>query len=49
MPFLLLFNDADEEFPAQATILFQKNAASYLDMECLAMIGGSLAHRLQLR
>ena len=47
VPLFLLFNDADEEFPAQATILFQKNAASYLDMECLAMLGGSLAHRLQ--
>jgi hypothetical protein len=46
VPVLLLFNDADAEFPAQATILFQKNAASYLDMECLAMIGGILAHRL---
>jgi hypothetical protein len=47
LPIILLFNDADEDFPAQATLLFQKNAASYLDMECLAMIGGVLAYRLQ--
>lgn len=47
VPIILLFNDADEDFPAQATLLFQKNAASYLDMECLAMIGGTLAYRLQ--
>ncbi len=46
VPIILLYNDADEEFPAQATLLFQKNAASYLDMECLAMIGSALAHYL---
>jgi Domain of unknown function (DUF3786) len=33
--------DADEDFPAQATLLFQKDTASYLEMECLALIGGS--------
>lgn len=47
VPLFLLFNDADEDFPAQATLLFQKNAASYLDMECLAMIASTLAYRLQ--
>jgi len=46
VPIILLYYDADEEFSAQATLLFQKNVASYLDMECLAMIGGVLAHRL---
>ncbi len=49
IPIILLFNDADEDFPAQATLLFQKNAASYLDMECLAMIASALAYRLQGR
>ncbi len=47
VPIFLLFHDADEDFTAQCTLLLQKNAASYLDMECLAMIGGILAHRLQ--
>jgi hypothetical protein len=47
IPIFLLFNDADEDFPAQATLLFQKNASSYLDTECLAMIGATLAYRLQ--
>lgn len=47
VPVLLIFHDADEEFPAEATILFQKNAESYLDMECLAIVGGCLAYRLQ--
>jgi hypothetical protein len=46
VPIFLLFNDADDDFPAQCTLLFWKNAAGYLDMECLAMIGGTLAHRL---
>jgi hypothetical protein len=47
VPVVLLFNDADEDFPAQVTFLLQKNASSYLDMECLAMIGGALAYNLQ--
>lgn len=47
VPVVLIFHDADDDFPAQCTLLFRKNAAGYLDMECLAMIGGILAHRLQ--
>jgi len=43
VPIFQLFHDADEEFPAQCTLLFQKNAAAYLDMECLAMLGSTLA------
>jgi hypothetical protein len=46
VPIFLLFHDADEEFPAQCTLLFQRDAADYLDMECLAMLGGILAHHL---
>jgi hypothetical protein len=42
----LIFNDADEDFPADCSLLFEKQAASYLDMECLAMIGMVLAQRL---
>ena len=44
---LLLFNDADDEFPAQCTVLFQRQAEFYLDPESLAMIGAYLAKRLQ--
>jgi hypothetical protein len=47
VPVFLLFHDADEEFPAQCTLLFRKDAAFYLDMECLAMVASSLAFRLQ--
>jgi len=39
VPLLLLFNDQDEEFPAQCSVLFEKRAEKFLDMECLAMVG----------
>ena len=39
IPILLLFNDADNEFPAQCMVLFERCAEKYLDMECLAMVG----------
>jgi hypothetical protein len=39
----MLFNDQDEEFPADCTILFEEHADAYLDMECLAMLGMVLA------
>jgi hypothetical protein len=39
IPILLLFNDKDEEFPAQCSVLFEKRAEKFLDMECLAMLG----------
>ena len=48
IPMLLLFNDADEEFPAKCTVLFQASAEDYLDGECLAMLGAQLAGRLVL-
>ena len=43
---LLLFNDEDEEFPAQCGLLFQKKAERYLDMECLAILGWFLTDAL---
>jgi len=39
VPLLLLFNDKDDEFPAQCSVLFEKCAERFLDMECLAMVG----------
>jgi hypothetical protein len=39
IPMLLLFNDQDEEFPAQCSVLFEKRVEKFLDMECLAMVG----------
>ena len=42
VPALMLFNDADEEFAARCTVLFERRAEKYLDMECLAMVGSRL-------
>jgi hypothetical protein len=39
VPLLLLFNDQDDEFPAQCSVLFEKRVEKLLDMECLAMVG----------
>ncbi len=47
IPVLLLFNDADAEFPAQCAVLFERRAESYLDMECLAMVGLLLVEYLK--
>ncbi len=46
VPVMLLFNDRDEDFPASATLLFERRAGHFLDMECLAMVGGVLARWL---
>ncbi len=43
VPLLLLFNDEDEDFPAQCSLLFQRRAEKFLDMECLAILGWLLA------
>lgn len=43
---LLLFNDRDEEFPAQCTVLFHRHAEYYLDPESLLMTSAALARRL---
>lgn len=47
IPIYLLYNDAEEGFAAQTTILFHKNTEGYLDMESVAMIGGELARLLK--
>jgi hypothetical protein len=39
IPLLLLFNDAEEGFPAQCSILFERRVEHYLDMESLAILG----------
>ena len=40
IPIRLRFNDKDDDFPAQCSILFRQSAESYIDMESLA-IGGT--------
>jgi hypothetical protein len=37
IPIRLRFNDRDDEFPPQCSILFQHSAESYIDMESLAI------------
>jgi len=46
IPVYLRFNDGDEEFPAQASILFHRSAEAFLDMESLAIAGTFLAGHL---
>lgn len=46
VPILALFNDEDEEFSSQCSLLFQRRAQGYLDMECLAIIGWVLSDYL---
>ena len=46
VPLLLVFNDADDDFPAAASLLFEKRAVSYLDAESQAILGHALANRL---
>ena len=48
VPLLLLFNDRDEEFPAQCSVLFEKRTEAYLDMECVGMLGMLLCEYLKV-
>jgi hypothetical protein len=47
IPMLLLFNDTDDEFPADCKVLYEKRVESYLDMECVAIVGMLLAEFLR--
>jgi hypothetical protein len=47
IPVVLLFNDAEEDFPAGCTILFPARMETYLDAECIAMVGSHLFGRLK--
>jgi len=44
---LLLFNDGDTEFPPACSILFESRVETYLDAECIAMLGSQLLRRLK--
>ncbi|MCG8686699.1 MAG: DUF3786 domain-containing protein [Desulfobacterales bacterium] len=43
VPLLLLFNDAEEGFPATCSVLFRSETETFLDAECIAMAGYRLA------
>jgi len=46
VPLLLVFNDAEDGFPAAASVLFEKRASAYLDAESQAVLGHLLSQRL---
>ena len=46
VPLYLSFNDQDENFPAQCSLLFEKSAEQYLDGRSLFALGTFLAGRL---
>lgn len=46
IPLLVLFNDADEGFPPECSILFEGHVETFLDAECIAMVGSCLSARL---
>jgi hypothetical protein len=47
IPVIVLYNDADDEFPAKCSVLFERRAEDYLDAECLAMVGRLLFTNLK--
>jgi hypothetical protein len=47
VPVLMVYNDADDEFPATCSVLFEKRAEHYLDAECLAILGRLLHTKLK--
>ena len=46
VPLLLVFNDAEDGFPAAASVLFKKRASAFLDAESQAILGHRLTQRL---
>lgn len=46
IPVSLRFNDLDEDFPAQCTVLFKSSVEKYLDMESLGILGAMFARKL---
>ncbi|MFO7750790.1 MAG: DUF3786 domain-containing protein [Desulfobacteraceae bacterium] len=46
VPVVLLFNDVDDEFAPDCSMLFQRRTETFLDAECIAMLGRQLFVRL---
>jgi len=47
IPMVLLFNEAEEGFPPECLLLFERRVETYLDAECIAMLGYRLANHLK--
>jgi hypothetical protein len=45
VPLLLVFHEGDEEFPASTMVLYDSHSTSYLNLECLGVMGAVLADR----
>ena len=46
IPVLLRFNDQEEQFPAQCSLLFRQSAQQFLDLNTIGIIGTILTGRL---
>jgi hypothetical protein len=46
VPLFIVFYDADAEFPATCSVLFERRADVYLDMESLGVLGARFVDRL---
>lgn len=46
IPIYLRYNDKDDEFPAQCSVLFRRSAEKYLDLESLTVLGTYLVGNL---
>ncbi|MBI5523822.1 MAG: DUF3786 domain-containing protein [Desulfarculus sp.] len=47
LPLMVTFNDADEDFPAEAKLFYDLTAPNFLDLECLAVLGLILVLELE--
>lgn len=47
LPLLLIFHDADQDFPARAQLLYDLTAPNFLDLECLAVLALLLVQALE--
>ena len=47
LPILFLFNDADKQFPAATSILYERRAEHFLDAECRVMVDWYLFEHLK--
>ncbi len=46
IPFLLRFNDREDQFPAQCSLLFRQSAGAFLDLKALGVAGTFLTGKL---
>jgi hypothetical protein len=46
MPIKLIFQEADEEFEAEFTVLFDRSATNFMRFEAIGFLGGSLVDEL---